>query len=94
LSLIEWDRMSTTRPLAIVITIAAIITAATTITSLSAATPAFAKRNCNADQTVCTGGSGCGTAGCQGGRSFDHNNNVQIFNEMRMLWNAAKRYAG
>ena len=52
----------------IVITTTAIIAAATT-TSLSAATPAFAKRNCNEDNTICTGGSGCGTAGCQGGTS-------------------------
>ena len=57
-----------TKLLVIVITTAAIVAAAKT-TSLSAATPAFAKRNCNTDQTVCTGGSGCGTAGCQGGTS-------------------------
>jgi hypothetical protein len=62
--------MEKTRPklLMIVITTAVIIAMATT-TSLSAATPAFAKINCNADRTVCTGGSGCGTAGCQGGTS-------------------------
>jgi hypothetical protein len=42
-----------------VITTAAIIAAVTT-TSLSAATPAFAKRNCDVTNTVCSGGSGCG----------------------------------
>jgi hypothetical protein len=40
----------------IVITTAAIIAAATT-TSLSAAIPAFAKINCNEDETICSGGS-------------------------------------
>jgi hypothetical protein len=59
---------TSTKLLVIVITTAAIIAMATT-TSLSSAKPAFAKRNCNADFTVCTGGSGCGTAGCQGGTS-------------------------
>jgi hypothetical protein len=60
--------MEKTKLLVIAITDAAIIAAATT-SSLSAATPAFAKRNCNEDLTICTGGSGCGTAGCQGGIS-------------------------
>jgi hypothetical protein len=51
--------MEKTKLLVIVITTAAIITAATT-TSLSAATPAFAKVQCNEGFTICTGGSGCG----------------------------------
>jgi hypothetical protein len=48
--------MEKTKLLVIVITTAAIIAAATT-TSLSAATPAFARVNCNADFSVCTGGA-------------------------------------
>jgi uncharacterized membrane protein len=59
-------RMSTTRLLAIAITTAAIIAAATT-TSLSAATPAFATKNCDVTLTVCSGGSGCGRNGCTAG---------------------------
>jgi hypothetical protein len=59
---------TTSTKLLVVITATAIIAAATT-TSLSAASPAFAKRNCNEDNTICSGGSGCGTAGCQGGTS-------------------------
>ena len=51
--------MEKTKLLVIVITTAAIIAAATTA-SLSAATPAFAPRNCNEAFTICTGGSGCG----------------------------------
>jgi outer membrane lipoprotein SlyB len=46
------------RLLVIVIITAAII--AGTTTSLSAATSAFAMRNCNEEGTICTGGSGCG----------------------------------
>jgi hypothetical protein len=61
-------RCKKTKLLVIAITTAAIIAAVTT-TSLSAATPAFAKRNCNEDNTLCSGGSGCGTAGCTGGTS-------------------------
>ena len=61
-------RKTSTKLLVIVITTAAIIAAATT-TSLSAATPAFAKLNCNEDNTICSGGSGCGRAGCTGGTS-------------------------
>ena len=49
--------MEKTKLLVIVITTAAIITAATT-TSLSAATPAFARQNCNEAVSVCSGGSG------------------------------------
>jgi hypothetical protein len=59
---------TSTKFLAVAVTTAAIVTMATT-TSLSAATPAFAKRNCNETLTLCSGGSGCGTAGCQGGTS-------------------------
>jgi lactam utilization protein B len=55
---------TSTKLLVIVITAAAIVTMATT-TSLSAATPAFARRNCNEDNTICSGDSGCGVAGCQ-----------------------------
>jgi hypothetical protein len=55
---------TSTKLLVIAITTAAIIAAVTT-TSLSAATPAFAKRNCNEDSTICSGGSGCDVAGCQ-----------------------------
>jgi hypothetical protein len=54
-------RKTSTNLLLIVITTAAIITMATT-TSLSVATPAFAKVNCG--PTVCSGGSGCGFAEC------------------------------
>jgi hypothetical protein len=61
-------KKTSTKLLVIVITTVAIAAMATT-TSLSAATPAFAKRNCNEDNTICSGGSGCGTAGCQGGTS-------------------------
>jgi hypothetical protein len=61
-----------TKLLALVITTAAIITAATT-TSLSAATPAFAKVNCKPANTpgteICAGGSGCGFTGCSAGTS-------------------------
>jgi hypothetical protein len=60
--------MQKTKLLVIAITTAAIIAAVTT-TSLSAATPAFAKRNCNEDGTICSGGSGCGVTGCTGGTS-------------------------
>jgi hypothetical protein len=59
---------TSTELLTVVITITAIITMATT-TSLSAASPAFAKKNCNEDNTICSGGSGCDPAGCQGGTS-------------------------
>jgi hypothetical protein len=48
-----------TKLLIIAITTAAIIAAVTTI-SISAASPAFAKFQCNEDITLCTGGSGCG----------------------------------
>ena len=57
--------MQKTKLLVIVITTTAIIAAATITTSLSAAKPAFAKRNCNEDLSICSGGSGCGAAGCQ-----------------------------
>ena len=42
----------------IVITTAATIAAATITTSIGAARPAFAKENCNEDNTVCSGGEG------------------------------------
>jgi hypothetical protein len=47
--------MQKTKFLVIAITTAAIIAAVTT-TSLSAATPAFAKVNCNEDNSICSGG--------------------------------------
>ena len=47
--------MQKTKLLVIAITTAAIITVATT-TSLSAATPAFARVNCNEDNSTCSGG--------------------------------------
>jgi hypothetical protein len=54
------DKTST--KLLIMITTAAIIAMATT-TSLSAATPAFARLNCNADVTICSGGGNAQTIG-------------------------------
>jgi hypothetical protein len=62
-------RKASTKLLVIVITTAAIIAMAAT-TGLSAATPAFAKKNCNEEFTVCTGGSGCGRNGCPAGTSL------------------------
>jgi hypothetical protein len=61
--------MQKTKLLVIVITTTAIIAAATITTSLSAAKPAFAKRNCNETENTCSGGSGCGFAGCTAGTS-------------------------
>jgi hypothetical protein len=55
-------RDAKTKLLVIAITTAAIVAAAT-ITSIGAASPAFAKRNCNEDNTICSGGSGCGATG-------------------------------
>jgi hypothetical protein len=45
------------------IAIAIAIIAAVATTSLSIAKPAFAKRNCNPDITLCTGGFGSSTGG-------------------------------
>jgi hypothetical protein len=60
-------RNTSTKLLVIAITTAAIIAA---VVSISAATPAFAKINCNETQTVCSGGSGCGPgSGCPPGTS-------------------------
>jgi hypothetical protein len=59
-------RKTNTKLLAIAITTAAIIAAVTTV---SAASPAFAKRNCNEDNSLCSGDSGCGATGCTGGTS-------------------------
>jgi hypothetical protein len=67
-------RKTSTKLLVIAITTAAIIEMATT-TSLSVPTPAFAKLNCNADVTVCSGGGNAQTIGtlcgtlpiCKGG---------------------------
>ena len=66
-------KKTSTKLLAISITTAAIIAAVTT-TSLSAATPAFAKLNCNEDNSICSGGagskpSGFGSPGGGGGRT-------------------------
>jgi hypothetical protein len=58
-------KQTSTKFLVIVITATAILAAVTITTSLGAARPAFAKRNCNEDSTICSGGSGCGAAGCQ-----------------------------
>ena len=63
--------MQKTKLLVIAITTVAIITAATT--SLSAASPVFAKLNCDSENNLCTGGesdksAGFGTPGGAGGR--------------------------
>jgi hypothetical protein len=64
---------TSTKLLVIVIATAAIMAMATT-TSLSTATPAFAKENCNEDNTICNGGSSLKSRGicetfptCRGG---------------------------
>jgi hypothetical protein len=49
--------MQKTEFLVIALTTAAIIAAVTTV-SISAATPAFAKLNCNENFSICTGGAG------------------------------------
>ena len=55
-------RKTYTQLLVMIVTTTAIIAAATTA-SLSSATPAFAKVNCNETETVCSGGSSIENAG-------------------------------
>jgi hypothetical protein len=56
---VQKTKQTTSTKLLVIAITAAVIAAATT-TSLGAATPAFAKRNCDEAGTICTGGSGCG----------------------------------
>jgi hypothetical protein len=73
--------MEKTKLLVIVITTAAIITAATT--TLSAASPAFARVNCNEAFSICSGGSSFkkeddDVPGGHGGRTVEESGQVTI----------------
>jgi hypothetical protein len=83
--IMQKNKQTSTKLLVIVITTSAIIAMATT-TSLSAATPVFAKENCNEDGSICSGGSsfkvgsGLDLPGGHGGRLIRDESGSPQFN--------------